>query len=441
MISEDSLLTMRFGLLVPQRRHRDLAGVVRLARRIGLVEIVKAVDRIRRAFGKIGALLERPAVIARMGNRGGDADRAVELLDREVMQRAMRPRAVVRDIEMIAPGLGLVAGRAVGRDAVAEDAFGAVEFAGLAGFRRKLLVAPFAVDQNAHDQFLSLVSEALEFLGLAVTSGSGKKHSSTSGSVPVLRVMCFSFGGISTMSPGLIGISPLSAMRHAGALAARRCIPRSRRAGAGRAACRPASARRDFGDAERDARADLARHRLERRAARQTQALRFRLLQQPRHHFTCRNALDLARCRPAPRRAARKISARLPGDRVGDVGEHLVAFLGGRVLRAAEPAGRRDRADVGQHRLDSCACGAACPSCGRGVVGRIVDAVEMHEVGPMRQHRQRLDLAAVGEAVAGMAVKLLGDVAGLHGEHASCRGRDAAPRRRSRARGCCPRAS
>ena len=45
----------------------------------------------------------------------------------------------------------------------------------------------------------------------ADTSGSAKKHSSTSGSVPVLRVMCFSFGGISTMSPGLIGISPLSA--------------------------------------------------------------------------------------------------------------------------------------------------------------------------------------------------------------------------------------
>ena len=45
----------------------------------------------------------------------------------------------------------------------------------------------------------------------AETSGSAKKHSSTSGSLPVLRVMCFSFGGISTMSPGLIGISPLSA--------------------------------------------------------------------------------------------------------------------------------------------------------------------------------------------------------------------------------------
>src|SRR5688500_15849523 len=43
--------------------------------------------------------------------------------------------------------------------------------------------------------------------------------------------------------------------------------------------------------------------------------------------------------------------ARLFGDGVGDVGQHLCALLGGGVLRAAEPAGRRDRTDVGQHRL------------------------------------------------------------------------------------------
>src|SRR4051794_10845112 len=42
---------------------------------------------------------------------------------------------------------------------------------------------------------------------------------------------------------------------------------------------------------------------------------------------------------------------RLLGDGVTDVVQHLVALVGGGVLRAAEPAGRRDRADVGQHRL------------------------------------------------------------------------------------------
>ena len=51
---------------------------------------------------------------------------------------------------MIAPGLGLEAGRAVRRDAVAENAVDPLEIAGLAGFRRRILVAPLAVDQNAH---------------------------------------------------------------------------------------------------------------------------------------------------------------------------------------------------------------------------------------------------------------------------------------------------
>src|SRR5262249_44592300 len=38
--------------------------------------------------------------------------------------------------------------------------------------------------------------------------------------------------------------------------------------------------------------------------------------------------------------------AGLPGDRVGDVGQHARTFFRGRMLRAAEPAGRRDRANV-----------------------------------------------------------------------------------------------
>ena len=75
---------------------------------------------------------------------------SLELLERAVDQRAVRPRAAVRDIEVIAPGLGLEAGRAVGRDAVAEAAVGALEFAARAGFLRQLAVAPRAVDQNAH---------------------------------------------------------------------------------------------------------------------------------------------------------------------------------------------------------------------------------------------------------------------------------------------------
>ena len=56
----------------------------------------------------------------------------------------------MRDVEMIAPGLGLETGRAVGGDAVAEAAVGAPELAAGAGFLRQLAVAPGAVDQDTH---------------------------------------------------------------------------------------------------------------------------------------------------------------------------------------------------------------------------------------------------------------------------------------------------
>src|SRR4051794_25703833 len=93
----------------------------------------------------------------------------------------------------------------------------------------------------------------------------------------------------------------------------------------------------------------------------------------------------------------------LPGDRVGDLGQHARAFFRGGVLWAAEPAGRRDRADIGEHRLVAARAAQLVHLVAMRVVGRVVDAVEMDEVGPEREHRQRLDLAAVGEPVAGLA--------------------------------------
>ena len=98
--------------------------------------------------GKRGIVLEGPALLLQAGDRVGDRDRAVELLQRAIDQRAVRPRAAVRDIEVIAAGLGLEAGRAVGGDAAAEDAVGALELAGLAGLLRQFAVAPLAVDQT-----------------------------------------------------------------------------------------------------------------------------------------------------------------------------------------------------------------------------------------------------------------------------------------------------
>src|SRR5262249_20785216 len=51
---------------------------------------------------------------------------------------------------------------------------------------------------------------------------------------------------------------------------------------------------RDLGDAEADARTDLARHRLERSAARQAEPPGIRLVEQPRHQVTCRKRLTSA---------------------------------------------------------------------------------------------------------------------------------------------------
>ena len=106
MISDELVVDDAPGFLVPQRRHRDLAGVVRIARRIGLVQIVKAVDACRACNPETpGSSSIRPALLLQARDRVGDRDGAVELLERAIDQRAVRPRAAVRDIEVIAAGL------------------------------------------------------------------------------------------------------------------------------------------------------------------------------------------------------------------------------------------------------------------------------------------------------------------------------------------------
>src|SRR5215471_6682366 len=97
-----------------------------------------------------GAVREGPALLPQSGDRIGDRDRAFELLDRSIDQRAVRPRTAVRDVEVIAPGFGLEAGRTVRRDAVAEAAVGAPELAAGAGLLWKLAVPPRTLNQNAH---------------------------------------------------------------------------------------------------------------------------------------------------------------------------------------------------------------------------------------------------------------------------------------------------
>ncbi len=160
MISDELVVDHALRPGVPQGRHRHLAGVARVARRIGLVQVVEIVHRVGRAIGKVRVLLERPALLTDAGHRIGDADRAFELLDRAVDEGAMRPRAVMRDVEVIAAGLRLETGRAVGGDAVAEAAVDALELAVLRVLDRQFLVAPLAVDQNAHDEVLFAIAQA-----------------------------------------------------------------------------------------------------------------------------------------------------------------------------------------------------------------------------------------------------------------------------------------
>ena len=127
----------------------------------------------------------------------------------------------------------------------------------------------------------------------------------------------------------------------------------------------PGSRHRDLGDAERCTREPISPDTgLERGAPGQAEPLRFRLLEQPRHHHHLPQMLDLGGAALHRVELAEDLG-RFRGDARRRCRQHLARLVGGGVLRAAEPAGRRDRADVGQHRLVGCACAAACPSCGR----------------------------------------------------------------------------
>jgi hypothetical protein len=123
---------------------------VRVARGIGLVEVVKAIDAIRWAIGKLGLVLVGPAFLAQAGHGDGDADRAFEFFQREKNLRAMGPRAGVGDVEVIAPSLSRKTRRPVGGDLVAKHAVNPLEIAGLADLCRVILITPLAVHEDSH---------------------------------------------------------------------------------------------------------------------------------------------------------------------------------------------------------------------------------------------------------------------------------------------------
>ena len=110
------------------------------------MQVAETVDAIRRAVRKGRAVLERPAFVAKPGYGDGDTDRTIELFERQIDLGTMRPRAGIGDIKMIASRFRLEPGRAVRRHAVAESAVETLEIAGLANFRRRFFITPFAVN-------------------------------------------------------------------------------------------------------------------------------------------------------------------------------------------------------------------------------------------------------------------------------------------------------
>src|SRR5688572_23083678 len=88
------------------------------------------------------ALRKLPAVLAHGGLGVGDGDGLLQTLQRAHYERAVRPRAALRDVKPIAPGLRLA-------HAVAERALGPHEgAAGGGGVARNVL--PHALYQHSH---------------------------------------------------------------------------------------------------------------------------------------------------------------------------------------------------------------------------------------------------------------------------------------------------
>src|SRR5262249_25626609 len=114
------------------------------------MQMAETVDRIGQTIRKLGIGLVGPALLAQARNRVRDGDRAFELLERPIDHGAMRPRAVMRDVEMIAARLGRKPGRAIGGDAVAKPAVDTLERAALGEFLRRIAFDPLTVAEIAH---------------------------------------------------------------------------------------------------------------------------------------------------------------------------------------------------------------------------------------------------------------------------------------------------
>ena len=140
------------ALAVPQHRHGDAPGIIRVGLQVQLVQATDAEDRVGH---HAGPGFEGPALIAHQPVHHRHVDHLLQPLQAPEDQRAMRPGAGQRDIQVVTPGFGLEAafafrpGGAVGGDPVAELRLRALE-ATAALFGVVPGVLPLAVDQQSH---------------------------------------------------------------------------------------------------------------------------------------------------------------------------------------------------------------------------------------------------------------------------------------------------
>ncbi len=130
-------------LAVPQHRHRCAARVAGLGGGVDLMDVECAVFRREVVeAARIGPALAFRQVAFE------ERDCRFESLQLAHQHGAVRPRAGRGGHQLIAPGLGLEAGRAVARHPIAEHRIRPQELPTAAG--RRVVVEPGAVDQHAH---------------------------------------------------------------------------------------------------------------------------------------------------------------------------------------------------------------------------------------------------------------------------------------------------
>ena len=89
-------------------------------------------------------------------------------------------------------------------------------------------------------------------------------------------------------------------------------------------------------------------------------------------------------------------------------------FFRRRVLRAAVPSRGRNRTHIRQHRLVAARAPQGVDFVPVRVVRGIVDAVQVHQIRAICQHRQRFDFASVRQSAAFLAEYIFGYEARLH---------------------------